>query len=371
MTAALEEGRRGTVGSGEEVMSAWENFVDWDIGSQEDGADAVKLNMSENLDLLLDYLRLAILEPQELHRQVHPPPVKAPESPAPAVISKKGGKDKGTKVQSAKGYFTPPMEPEVEEPDIDIDSLNERSTRYQMSGLLGLAYILQHVSEGTLEKDNFTSLLTETQLWDLFTTPANAEDTSQVAAPPVRQALYEVFFVLASRFESFTRSKLLGSAGSSFLRNIWTEMDASVWAGRATVEAVVAFLTKFKEIWLHEENSVKAIEGSQRKGSTTPSQEEAEDTDEEEEEEDEAQEDETPEEAQEAENSDAKPIPSSDTFGQTAYRNFLGYLQRACNGSPFAGYQLVLVVVSTLPEKVCQDFGRVRSPFSHSLLSIT
>ncbi|KAJ9108838.1 hypothetical protein QFC21_000158 [Naganishia friedmannii] len=339
MTAALEEGRRGTVGSGEEVMTAWESFVDWDAEVQEDGADAVKLNMSENLDLLLDYLRLAILEPQELYRQVHPPPVKASESPAPIITSKKGGKDKGSKGQSAKGYFTPMIEQEIEESDIDIDSLNERSTRYQMSGLLGLAYVLQHVSEGALEKENFISLLTEPQLWDLFTTPANADDASQVAAPPVRQALYAVFFALASRFESFTRSKLLGSAGSSFLRNIWTEMDASVWAGRATVEAVVAFLTKYKEIWLYERNPVEDTEVSQSNESAAHSQDEDEDTDEE----DEAEEAETPEEG---------PMPISETLGQTAYRNFLGYLQRGCNGSPSAGYQLVLVVVSTLPEQL-------------------
>jgi hypothetical protein len=342
MTAALEEGRRGTVGSGEEVMTAWEEFVDWSFGSQDDGAVAVKLNMSENLDLLLDYLRLAILEPQELYRQVHPPPVKAPESPAPVITSKKGGKDKGLKGQSAKGYFTPTIEPEIEQSDIDIDSLNERSTRYQMSGLLGLAYVLQHVSEGALEKENFTELLTETMLWDLFTTPANAEDASQVAAPPVRQALYEVFFALASRFETYTRSQLLGTAGSSFLRNIWTEMDASVWAGRATVEAVVAFLTKYKEIWLYEEDPVEDTEldteASQRNESAAHSEDEDDDTDEEEE----AQEAGTPEDS-----------PTSETLGQTAYRNFLGYLQRGCNGSPSAGYQLVLVVVSTLPEKVC------------------
>jgi hypothetical protein len=342
MTAALEEGRRGTVGSGEEVMTAWEEFVDWSFGSQDDGAVAVKLNMSENLDLLLDYLRLAILEPQELYRQVHPPPVKAPESPAPVITSKKGGKDKGLKGQSAKGYFTPTIDPEIEQSDIDIDSLNERSTRYQMSGLLGMAYVLQHVSEGALEKENFRELLTETMLWDLFTTPANAEDASQVAAPPVRQALYEVFFALASRFETYTRSQLLGTAGSSFLRNIWTEMDASVWAGRATVEAVVAFLTKYKEIWLYEEDPVEDTEldteASQRNESAAHSEDEDDDTDEEEE----AQEAGTPEDS-----------PTSETLGQTAYRNFLGYLQRGCNGSPSAGYQLVLVVVSTLPEKVC------------------
>ncbi|KAJ9125190.1 hypothetical protein QFC22_000144 [Naganishia vaughanmartiniae] len=341
MTAALEEGRRGTVGSGEEVMSAWESFVDWDAEAQEDGLEAVQLNMSENLDLLLDYLRLAILEPQELYRQVHPPPVKASESPAPVITNKKGGKDKGLRGQSAKEYFTPTIETEVEESDIDIDSSNERSTRYQISGLLGLAYVLQHAAEEALEKENFTSLLTETQLWDLFTTPANAGDASQVAAPPVRQALYEVFFALASRFETFTRSKLLGSAGSSFLRNIWTEMDASVWAGRATVEAVVAFLTKYKEIWLYEEHPVEDTEAIRGAEAAAHSQDEDEDTDDDEE-----------EEAQEAEDPEEISISSSETLGQTAYRNFLGYLQRACNGSPSAGYQLVLVVVSTLPEKL-------------------
>ncbi|KAJ9093121.1 hypothetical protein QFC19_008464 [Naganishia cerealis] len=339
MTAALEEGRRGTVGSGEEVMAAWKDFVDWNAPLQHDAADTMTLNMWENLDLIIDYLRLAILEPQELYRQVHPPPVKAPESPAPVITSKKGGKDKGSKGQLAKGYFTPSIEPESEGSEFDTDSLNERNTRYQISGLLGLAYILQNISEEALEKENVTGLLTEMQLWELFTTPANATDASQVAAPPVRQALYEVFFALATRFESYTRSNLLGLAGPSFLRNIWTEMDASVWAGRATVEAVVAFLTKFKEIWLYEENPAEVSEVDQGEDSANQSQEEDDKTDEEEEE-------------QEADIPEEILGSPTETLGQTAYHNFLGYLQRACNGSPSAGYQIVLVVVSTLPDKL-------------------
>lgn len=348
MTAAVEEGRRGNAGPGEEALEAWEEFVEWQEDSQGEETDgtATKLNMAENLELLVDYLRLAAVDPQELYRQVHPPPVKAPESPAPIMIGKKGAKDKGSKTQTPRGYFTPPTEAEPEESESDLVTLNERNTRYQMSGLVGLAYLLRHISTERLEKEYFGSFLSDSQLWRLFTTPANAPEPSEVAAPPVRQSLYEVLLVLSTRHESYMRNKLFATAGPNFLKNVWTEADASVWSGRAVPDAVVAFLTKFKEIWLYADNGKQEEpENGDTKDSAdlSPEETEEEDTDVENDEEDQAI-------VQADPHTDLEP--EATTLGEIAYRDFLTYLQRACNGAPFVGYQFVLVVVSTIPETV-------------------
>jgi hypothetical protein len=352
MTAAVEEGRRGTVGAGEEAMAVWEGFVEWqeDVKAEDADGTVTKLSMAENLEILVDYLRLAVLDPQELYRQVHPPPVKASEPPPPVLVGKKGAKGKGSQSQTPKGYFTPPPETEPEETEEDVIALNERNTRYQMSGLVGLAYLLRNVSTETLEKEYFVSFLSDPQLWRLFTTPANSTESTDVAAPPVRQALYEALLVLSTRHESYMRSKLFATAGPVFLRNIWTEADASVWSGRAVPDAVVAFLTKFKEIWLYEENDND--EQAEQENDAEDSAGEAEEGESDSEDGDEGQ----------------TIIPDGlatdsegTTLGQIVYRDFLAYLQRACNGSPFIGYQFVLVVVSTIPETV-GFFCRARSP---------
>lgn len=342
MTSALEEARRGSVGSGEEAVTAWEEFVDWRDASPDTDMNgtAIRLSMSENLEILVDYLRLAILDPQELHRQVHPPPVKAPESPAPVTFGKKGSKDKGSKSQTPRGYFTPPQETENEEQEEDAVTVLERSTRYQISGLLGLTYLLQHVVNETLENDYFNALLKDKQLWSLFTTAAKAEDPASIAAPPVRQTLFDVLLVLLTRHESYMRTKLFDVAGPIFLQNIWTETDVSVWSGRAVPDAVVAFFTKFKEVWLFDDESEDMEDDFEP-------QESAEHTA------DETEEDET-----EADSEDEAAVASSGqrapkvTLGQAAYQDFLAYLQRACNGTPLIGYPLVLVIVSTIPDTV-------------------
>lgn len=349
MTAAVEEGRRGTVGSGEEAMTAWEDFVEWQEEAKGENADGTitKLSMAENLELLVNYLRLAVLDPQELYRQVHPPPVKASEPPPPVLVGKKGAKGKGSQSQTPKGYYTPSTETEPEETEEDIIALNERNTRYQMSGLVGLAYLLRNVSTEALEKEYFVNFLSDPQLWRLFTTPANSSESADVAAPPVRQALYEALLVLSTRHESYMRSKLFTTAGPVFLRNVWTEADASVWSGRAVPDAVVAFLTKFKEIWLYEDND----SDEQVEPGNADVKESAEDSAEETEEGD------SDSEAEDAVRASGLAVRATNskasTIGQIAYRDFLAYLQRACNGSPFIGYQFVLVVVSTIPETVC------------------
>lgn len=360
MTAALEEARRGSIGSGEDAVTAWEDFVDWSEASPDTDIDGttIKLSMAENLEILVDYLRLAILDPQELHRQVHPPPVKAPESPAPVTFGKKGSKDKGSKSQTPRGYFTPPMETEPEDQEEDTVTVLERSTRYQISGLLGLTYLLQHVPTEKLESEYFGNLLKDKQLWSMFTTPAKAADKSAVAAPPVRQTLYDVLLVLLTRHELYMRDKLFAIAGPIFLQNIWTETDASVWSGRAVPDAVVAFFTKFKEVWfITDETDTESEEmddGAQETAENTA--------------------DETEEEDSEAESDDKEavapsaPRPQNLTPGQAAYHDFLAYLQRACNGTPLIGYPFVLVIVSTIPDTVrlisFTDSGlaRLRSP---------
>ena len=342
MTAALEEARRGSIGSGEEALTAWEEFVDWrEATSETDINGTVKhLNMSENLEILVDYLRLAILDPQELHRQVHPSPVKAPESPAPLIFGKKGSKDKGSKSQTPRGYFTPPPEAENEEQEEDAITVIERSTRYQISGLLGLSYLLQHAVTETLEHEYFGVLLKHKHLWSLFTTTAKAEDPDCVAAPPVRQTLYDVLLALLTRHESYMRSKLFAVVGPIFLQNIWTETDVSVWSGRAVPDAVVAFFTKFKEIWLIDDEG-ECLEDESEVQETAGNT--ADDTEVEESE---------PESADEAAVASSDEQVSKSTLGQVAYQDFLAYLQRACNGTPLIGYPLVLVIVSTIPESV-------------------
>lgn len=358
MAAAVEEGRRGTVGSGEEAMAAWEDFVEWqgDSQSEETDGSVTKLNMAENLEILVDYLRLAVLDPQELYRQVHPPPVKASEPPAPVLIGKKGAKGKGSQSQTPKGYLTPSAEAEPEETEEDIIALTERNTRYQISGLVGLAYLLRHVSTDALEKEYFGGFLSDPQLWRLFTTPANSTEPSEVAAPPVRQALYETLLVLSTSHESYMRSNLYATAGPVFLRNVWTETDASVWSGRAVPDAVVAFLTKFKEIWLFEDTDKQ--EDPENDDDKDPVECSPEDTEEED------SETESEKEVQAIVPDDPATGLELTTIGQIAYHDFLAYLQRACNGSPFIGYQLVLVVVSTIPETVCPYFQFVILAFA-------
>jgi hypothetical protein len=193
--AALEDGRRPGVTKG------WEDSTSWEA----DG----RINLTEHLGTLIDYLSLAILDPASLHDDIHPAPV----SSAP--------KPKLTK-------FVMPTEDAPEEDTTE----NERLSRYRVGGLVGLARIVQRKAPEVL------TLLRDPLLWSALS-PDSGVGFEQ---PAIRKSAYGLLDAIVDAFpEEVGRPKMLSILSKSVLGSCWIERDASVW--QQAGQAVVKFLS--------------------------------------------------------------------------------------------------------------------------------
>ena len=299
--------------------------------------------MLEQVGILVDFMHMALLAPHELYDEIHP----APKAETP-----------GAERRPAKAQAAPPSFFGLDQESTSTSAAAEeelqkadRVSRYNLSGINGLNYIVQHLPVDAVWPERLHQLLSSTSMWNMLR-PATGEHGVSAAAPPVRRALYNLLAQLMSKFDGVFETEILPVAGPIVLMNVWTESDHSVWSGTAVQEAVTLLVTKYRQVWtLTGQESFN--EGEQQQDEA---QDDGDDDDEDEDHEgDEADDDEEQE----------KDTPASshkESIGAQAYQRFLSYLQRGCNGSPIEGYPTVLVVLSTIP----QDVSHVTDPISHS-----
>lgn len=321
LSAAIEEGRRP---GGRECLAAFERVADWSRSAAADTTDVSVEDNPDHLDMpahltnIVEYLRLATLAPSELHEDIHPPPL--PSSSA----SNSGRSTPAKPLKSAPHPFISEMsaasyeQQEADEKARLDAAVNEEETfnRYRLSGLLALTYVLQSVAS---IEPSIESYLKEESLWDLIAS----------GTPPVRRAVYLVIQALVNKHQDFCKGRLLSIVGPRLLSNVWKEEDAGVWSGGAVSEALLLFLTKFREVWM-------LVEPKKDQGG----RDDADDGDDDDEGDDDNASD-------TSEDTVAEP-----GVGHESFDSFLAFLQRGCNGYPAEGYPTLLVVLSTIPEQI-------------------
>lgn len=302
LSAAVEEGRRP---GGRDCMAAFERVADWSGAAEPD--EAQQLNMPDHLANIVGYLRLATLAPAELHEDIHPPPL-------PSTSASNSGRSTPAKTsKSAPHPFISEMsaasyeQREADEKARQDAAVIEEETfnRYRFFGLLALTYVLQSVATlGDLE-----SFLQEESLWDLVAS----------GTPPVRRAVYLVIQALVTKHHDFCKERLVAVIGSHLLSNVWKEEDAGVWSGGAVSEALLLFLTKFRQVWLLDGQAGDQNEDDNKDDDASDSSEDSTD---------------------------------GAGAGHAGFESFLSFLQKGCNGFPAEGYPTLLVVLSTVPEQI-------------------
>lgn len=241
MVAALEEGRRaGGLG-----LKGWESSIFWKVCDDEIDSDThIRINLSEHLPTLIEYLTLSTLNPTILHEDIHPVPVAAtPISSAP--LNKKGankqGKSKTSSAPPSRQAATPVPPPE------DDEIFEERMTRYRVGGLIGLSWLLQQLPQVGLTSlpEDLVTLLRHPALWlALSSEPvdaANLPGSLGTAQPPVRKAGYGLLDVLVNSYESImAEPEMLKMVSDAVLSSCWREKEAVVWesAGSAIAKFI-------------------------------------------------------------------------------------------------------------------------------------
>ena len=357
LTACVEEsGRRNAglaAGSPDSTLGKFEDFITWD--SEPDASEVAqedkegKLAMVEQLGLLVEYLEMAILSPHDLHDEVHPAPKASVTEPSSgAATPKKGNKGAATPMNFPTLASLGPSKVDEESAAEAESQRIERVSRYNLSGVLGLTYVLGKLPSSIAWPERLNTLLASSGLWDMMrpTVPKH----QVVACPPVRRALYGLLSVLISRFAGVFEEQLLPVVGSAVLTSVWRETDGSVWGGTTLSEALTTLLTRFRGVWTTEPlAATQASELPEQLEEDVDSDDESDDEDDEEDANDELQET----DGESAEKPAEAPVEQVRyKLGQQAYNQFLVYLQRGCNGCPSEGYPTVLVVLSTLPSEV-------------------
>lgn len=350
LTACVEEsGRRNAglgAGSADSALGRFERFVTWetvtDEPETEEGGKDGKLPMVEQLGLLVEYLEMAIMNPHDLHDEVHPAPKASVTEPSSgAATPKKGAKGSATPNNFPSLASLGPSKVDEESAAEEESQKVERVSRYNLSGVVGLTYVLGKLPGSVDWPERLSNLLASSGLWDMLrpTVPKH----QVVASPPVRRALYGLISILISRFPSIFEEKLLPVVGPAVLTSAWRETDGSVWGGTTLSEALTMLLTKFRGVWLLE----PVTEAHMNQQAEQDAESDDDESDDEDDNEDEGTDGEAVEEAIKA-----PVVEARYRLGTEAYNQFLVYLQRGCNGCPNEGYPTVLVVLSTLPAEV-------------------
>lgn len=337
-------------GSSDSALGRFERFVSWEAEkesseSEPEGTEG-KLPMIEQLGLLVEYMEMAILNPHDLHDEVHPAPKASGTEPSSGTATpKKGGKAAVTPMNFPSLAALGPSKVDEETAAEEELQRVERVSRYNLSGVLGLTYVLGKLPESVEWPERLGGLLSSSGLWDMLRPAVPKHQV--VATPPVRRALYGLLSILISRFPAIFGEKLLPVVGPAVLTSVWRESDGSVWGGTTVSEALTMLVTKFRGVWTMEPDAKTSV----------PEQAE-EDAESDEESDDDEDDDEEPQETETEAVEEPKEVsakPARYRMGTEAYNQFLVYLQRGCNGCPSEGYPTVLVILSTLPAEVsCQ-----------------
>lgn len=318
-----------------------------------------KLPMVEQLGILVEYMEMAILRPHELHDEIHPAPKASTEPSSGTATPKKG--PKGSAIPTNFPSLNTASNKADEESAVEEESQKlERDSRYNLSGIVGLTYILKNLPNSAEWPERLQNLLASAELWNLIRPVVSRKEVA--ASPPVRRALYGLLAILISRFESVVADKLLSVVGPAVLLSIWKETDQSVWGGTAVSEALIMLLTKFRNVWTLS-TETQALEDAAPELTEEARDDESDAESDDDEDEDEIAEDQNETDGDKVVTSGAaEEKKTPDSLGVKAYDQFLAYLQRGCNGCPNEGYPTVLVILSTLPADVSIISRLVSSP---------
>jgi hypothetical protein len=262
LVASLEEGRRpGPSSAGLRKWSEIVYFFKRPEAAEEESnvADAEvqgnRLDLTPNLDLLVEYLSSSILTPPELHSDLHPQPISSTantpsaNSPAPSarVLAK------ALKQQSRPSAIAVPTvsSQTIEDGEGDGSNEEERWGRYRLTGLLGLTWVLQNLPEGELA-ESIINVLKNPTLWTclspLQTSPliqaaADGEVTNSIGfdQPGVRRAGYALLAVLIEKYSDIvSETELLELLSRAVLGSCWVEKEGQVW--ETAGQSIVVFL---------------------------------------------------------------------------------------------------------------------------------
>lgn len=351
--AAVEESRRSKDNSIDSPLGRLESLTSWSANTLDDNdgtdSNSSKLNMSEQLGDLIEFMEMALLSPMDLHDEIHPQPKPFDSSNlnsgATTPVARKGGKSNQI---PAVNYapFTVKTEDDTTNAEEELQRV-DRIARYNLGGTSGLIYILQKLPSDLEIPERLGNLLAATGLWNMLDSNRTGDE---LASAPVRRGLYSLLTVLVTRHETYTKEKLLTVAGPAVLSSVWKETDGSVLGGVVVAEAVTVLLTRFREVWLLHNDGAAEESGTQEQAD-----DDGEESDAASESEDEADADPVKAYGDRVEADDVKKATlttNKATLGSKAYSDFLAYLQKGCNGSPNEGYPTVLVVLSTIPAEV-------------------
>ncbi|WWD02614.1 hypothetical protein V865_000654 [Kwoniella europaea PYCC6329] len=387
MVAALEEGRR----AGGAGLRSWDNSVTWSTPTQkEEGEDtsstsndSEKIVLSQHLGDIVEYLTLSILDPANLHDNIHPAPVSSAPSTSSPAPNKKGQNIKG----GGKGKSTPNPQPKQQisastsTAAEDGEVVEERLARYRVGGLVGMNYLLQQLSKADI-KDlpaDLVNLIKNPGLWLALSSETidNSDSDSPnglgTAQPPIRRAAYSLLSTLVENYPEHLEEKdTLRMLSDAVLGNCWLETEGIVWETAAM--AIAKFIRKWPECWTITSES-QSRRGSAEEKTSANGDEEEEDNDDDDDESGSDEEEERPERSNQDDVSQSAPITTS-----PYYANFLEFISTICPTIPHLTYPLLLVVISTLPtdllplvpsptSQLQNLFSHIRAPVDSRLLS--
>ncbi|KAL7422810.1 hypothetical protein Q5752_002106 [Cryptotrichosporon argae] len=344
MVAALEEGRR----SGGSAIKCWDSVVELSAptsdtgdtdelaGSQSAGAGA-KIDLGAHIADLTEYLSLSTLDPQTLHRDIHPAPISSTPS-TPAWKAGKGG---------AKGR---PAVPAVSTPgpEEDAEVAEERWARYRIGGLVGLSWLVRHLAVAGYVSPpaEVLAVLQNPLLWSAVSAmPTPINDTPIGSQPPIRRAAYALLATLIDVYPSQVADELLQTVAPAVLWSCWSEKESGVWETAGT--AVVKLLTKYPQSW--------DISTAQRSDCVASAADPLEGQDEQDDSEDEGSDDDADEEGGVEEvgaSAASASAASSAAPSSAAFTAFLDFISTVCPSLAAQTYPLLLLVVSSIPPSI-------------------
>jgi hypothetical protein len=319
LVAVLEDGRR----AGGKALAVWDSVVRFDPPPVEEGVPTSQLDLVPHLPALAEYFSLSTLDPQTLHRDIHPAPVQvAFEKERPPTKGKKGAQPK------SRASPAPTPTPPVEE---DTEVAEERWARYRVGGLVGLAWMVSKLPGANFERppDEFAALLTNPVLWSALGMVIAVPDVTPIGSqPPIRRAAYNLLSTMLDAYPSeVARPELLEIISLSVLSNCWQEKEAVVWEAAGT--ALLKFLTKNRSSWLvspkaDQDDGGDSDDEDDDEGSTQPTSRA-----------------ETP--------AGRSEVAGDEAISTKAFDGFLQFVSTVCPTIPHLTYPLLVVIVSTIP----------------------
>jgi hypothetical protein len=332
LIAVLEDGRRGAA----TAYKTWEEAVRFGPGSISETTDSEythTLDITPHLPALAEYLTLATLDPETLHRDIHPAPVQSVFTPQKTKEPAKKGKGGGKAATPARAP-TPP--PPAEDPEVT----EERWARYRVGGLVGLAWLVQKLPENSVPvPEELVALLANPVLWSALGETSHLPDLVPIGTqPPIRRAAYILLATFVDAYPAqLEQPDLLRLVSATVLGNCWAEQSPVVW--EAAGPAVVKFLTKYPQAW------ALAASESNDDDDDGDDGDDGDNGDDDDEDDDDEGGNETTEPPSRASGAATPLGPTS----SKAFDAFLNFISTICPSVPHLTYLFFVVVISTLP----------------------